>query len=336
LRLEDVAKHARVSVSTVSRVVRGLSTVKPSTRKRVLKVLDELKYYPDLQARSLVVGGSRTIGVIVSNLENPFFVDIFHSIEEQAHRANFEILLANTNYNPELLVNSTRLMLGRRVAALAMVVSEALPPIIGELTCGRLPVAFFDVGTPGKKTTNVHFDYLRGMTQVVDHLYSLGHRRMAYIGHPLTLRATDERKDSFMANVTARKLPFKYVTVPQQDGFAGGREAVRELSKSDFKPTAILCVNDITAIGVIRELRNRGFSVPQDISVTGFDNIGISEFYNPSITTVHVPREKIGHLMFSGITSQTPDDAGREYLVDPELLVRESTGPVKIEKLRAS
>ena len=328
MRLEDVARVANVSVSTVSRVVNGVTTVNEATRKRVLKALETVNYYPNLQARSLVAGHTNTIGVIVSNLLNPFFVDVFHAIEGDARENGYEVLVGNTNYEAEQLAANVRMMIGRRVAGLALVVSEELPPIVSELCQAAIPTAVYDVGAAGQGIANVRFDNRKGMTQIVEYLRSLGHKQMAYIGISSSLRPTDDRKSVFIERTKEYGITTKSITISLRDGLEGARAAVRELLKSGFEPTAIICVNDMTAIGVLRELRNQGISVPGDISVTGFDNIEFSEFISPSLTTIQVPRDKIGHRMFSAILEVRAKgmESGHEYTLDPELVVRESTG----------
>ena len=336
MRLEDVASKARVSISTVSRVVNGFEAVRPSTRKRVMAVLDQMNYRPNLQARDLVAGRSKTLGVIVSNLENPFFVDIFHHLEGQAHAAGYEILVGNTNYEPQRLIASIDLFLGRRVAGLAIITSEEVPPDQKLLAHAHIPIAFYDSMVGGKRRSGVRFDYRRGMTQLVEHLYGLGHRRMAYIGYPLPLGPIDERRDAFVA--ATKKLGVKQfdLCVREHSDLAAGRDAARELLSSPFAPTAILCVNDLVAIGVLRELRNRNIPVPGEISVTGFDNIALAEFSSPSITTINIPRDRIARELFRSLVA-TDEQTSTEcvvYTVDPELILRESTGPAPLKPKR--
>ena len=330
MRLEDVASRAKVSASTVSRVVNGFEAVKPSTRKRVTAILEEMNYRPNLQARELVAGRSNTLGVIVSNLENPFFVDIFHNLEAEAHAAGYEVLVGNTNYEPERLIASIDLFLGRRVAGLAIITSERVPTDQKQLAHTNIPIAFYDSMVPGKRRTGVRFDYGRGMKQLVQHLYGLGHRRMAYIGYPLPLAPIDERRDAFVAATKELGVKHFYLFVREHSDLVAGRDATRELLSSGFAPTAILCVNDLVAVGVLRELRNRNISVPGDISVTGFDNIALAEFSSPSITTINIPRERIASALFRGLVSTDREAAEQHaiYMVDSELIVRESTGAV--------
>ncbi|MEI9974737.1 MAG: LacI family DNA-binding transcriptional regulator [Ignavibacteriota bacterium] len=129
----------------------------------MIKAIEELKYHPNLHARNLAGGKSRTIGMILSNMENPFFFDIFKTVEIEAHAAGYEVVVANTDYRSEQLVASVRLMIGRRVAGLAAVVSEMDPALIDELTDSNIPVVFYDVGSPRENITNIRMDYRRGI-----------------------------------------------------------------------------------------------------------------------------------------------------------------------------
>ena len=192
MNLEQVARRAKVSTATVSRVLNNASVVKTSTRARVVKAIEELKYHPNLHARNLAGGKSRTIGMIVSNMENPFFFDIYKTVESDAHAAGFEVVVANTDYRSEQLVASIRLMIGRRVAGLAAVVSEMEPALIEELTDSNIPVVFYDVGAPRQNITNIRVNYRRGIDKVIDYLHSLGHRKLGFVGHHAHARA-DQR-----------------------------------------------------------------------------------------------------------------------------------------------
>jgi DNA-binding LacI/PurR family transcriptional regulator len=328
MSLEDVAKRARVSSATVSRVLNNLDVVKSSTRARVMKAVAELNYHPNLHARTLAGGQSRTLGIVVSNMENPFFFDVFQSLESDAHAHGYEVVAANTGYEPERLVSSIRLMMGRRVAGLAVIVSEMDAALKTELAEGDMPVVFYDVGAPGKKSTNIRVQYRKGIEKIVQYLHNLGHTRMAFVGHHAKLAPLDERKKAFLETVARYSPHLEITSEADADGPEGGRKAARQLLASGFTPSAIICVNDFTAIGVLRELRDQGLRVPQDVSVTGFDNIKLSEFCFPALTTVHIPRERIGHSVFESLVPNAdgPTAPSREILIDPEFLVRDSTG----------
>lgn len=329
MSLEDVAKRAKVSTATVSRVLNGVDVVRPGTRARVMKAVTELKYHPNLHARSLAGGRSRTLGAIVSNLENPFFLDVYRSLETDCHDHGYEVLVANTDYRAEQLVASIRLMIGRRVAGLAVIVSEMEKVLVQELIDSGIPVVFYDVGPSTRNITNIRVNYRKGVERVVDYLTSLGHRKLAFVGHHSTLGPINERYRAVL-DALGRLAPDAEIReVADNDSLEGGRQAAHRLLASGYAPTAIVCVNDLMAVGVLKQLRESGLRVPEDVSVTGFDNITLSEFCFPALTTVHIPRDRIGHILFTTLVPEemARDCSGREIVIDPEFLVRESTGP---------
>lgn len=326
MNLEQVARRAKVSTATVSRVLNNANVVKSSTRARVIRAIEELKYHPNLHARSLAGGKSRTIGVIVSNMENPFFFDIYKTIEADAHAQGFEVVMANTDYRSEQLVASIRLMIGRRVTGLAAIVSEMAPELIDELNESRTPVVFYDVGTTRKNINNIRVDYRRGIEKLVDYLHSLGHRRVGFLGHHAVLGPINERMKAVL-DAVSRIPDLEVRTAADADTLEGGRQATRSLLSTGFGPTALICVNDVTAVGALRELRDRGLRVPEDISVTGFDNVKLSEFCYPALTTLHIPRDRIGHIIANFLLNNPEHASAAEMVISPELVLRDSTGP---------
>ncbi|MBV9296161.1 MAG: LacI family DNA-binding transcriptional regulator [Acidobacteriaceae bacterium] len=330
MKLTAVAKHAGVSIATVSRVLNNSGVVKPNTRARVLKAVEELKYHPNLHARTLAGGKSKSIGVIVSNLENPFFFDVYHAVETRARGRGYEVFVANTNYRSEQLVSSIHLMIGRRVAGLAVIVSEMDSALTDELAAGSIPVVFYDVGTPKGNITNIRVNYRLGIAKLVEYLHSMGHEKFGFVGHHSALAPLNERYKSVLETVSTYGRRVEVRARADDDSLEGGRQAARMLLSTPYRPSAIICVNDIMAAGVLRELRARGLRVPEDISVSGFDNIKLAEFCSPSLTTLHIPRDQIGHTVCECLIPEIhlADDLAREIVVDPELIVRESTGPV--------
>jgi DNA-binding LacI/PurR family transcriptional regulator len=328
VKLADVAKKAKVSVTTVSRVLNGDENVKSSTRSRVQQVIEELKYYPNLHARSLAGGTSRTLGMIVSNLDNPFFLDVYRRFETLATQAGFETVVSASHYDPDRLRAILRSMIGRRVAGVAAIVSESSRELISDLSGFGIPVVVYDFSRPGKGITNVRFNYRDGMRQMVEYLYGLGHRRMAFIAYPVPLGPTEDRRQAFLDTMSGYAAEPQVISA-RADGYFGGREAAGELLESGFPATAILCVNDITAVGVLKELSERKVRIPEQVSVTGFDNILLAEFTVPSLTTVNIPRDRIAELCFESLTaSRTPSTkTGRDFLLEPELTFRHSSGP---------
>lgn len=329
MTLEEVARRAGVSTATVSRVLNNVGPVKNTTRARVLRAVEELKYNPNLHARSLAGGKSRSIGIIVSNIENPFFLDIYKAVEAQALAAGYELIMANTDYIPERLTASIRLMIGRRVSGLAAIVSEMDANLMEELNGSRIPVVFYDVGTPRRNITNIRVNYRYGMEKLVSYLYNMGHRRMAFVGHHTPLGPIHERLKVLLDSV--ERLPgVRVETVGDSDTLEGGRRAARAVLTAAPDVTAIVCVNDIMAVGVLRELRDSGLRVPEDVSVTGFDNIKLAQFCHPPLTTVHIPRDEIGEIICECLLRSENRPLDREFVIDPELVLRDSTGPAPV------
>jgi len=192
----------------------------------------------------------------------------------------------------------------------------------------RTPVVFYDVGTPRGNVTNIRVNYRRGIDMVVDYLHSLGPRRLGFIGHHAILGPINKRTKAVM-DAVAWIPALEVRTAADADTLEGGRLAARALLVNGYQPTALICVNDITAVGALRELRERGIRVPEDISVTGFDNVKLSEFCYPALTTVHIPREQIGHIIYGSLLANPskPMEEEAEIVIDPEFVLRDSTGP---------
>ena len=330
MSLEEVAKLAKVSTATVSRVLNDMSGVRNATRARVLRAAEELKYHPNLHARTLAGGRSRTLGMIVSNLENPFFLDIFKAAEQDARERGYDIILANTDYQPEILVKNIRLMIGRRVAGLALVISEMDLSLTRELTDLNIPVVFYDVGEPRQNITNIAVDYAKGIDCVVNYLHELGHQRMAFVSHHPSLGPLSAREQAFRHKVETFAPKILWRIAASTDTLEGGREAAREILQSNLDPTAIICVNDFMALGVLHELRAAGMRVPDNVSVTGFDNIKLAEISHPALTTLHIPRDRIGRLISHALTGGSEIKAN-EFLIEPEFIVRASAGPARFQ-----
>jgi LacI family transcriptional regulator len=327
--LEDVARHVGVSTATVSRALTGSRNVRAETRARVVEAAATLGYRPDVHARTLARGQSRTLGMIVSNLKNPFFLDVFQALETEAHHRGFELMVANTDYRPDQLSSSVHTMLGRRLAGLAVIVSEMDEPLLSQFEGLRIAVVFYDVGLASPHATRIKTDYARGTRRVVEYLHALGHRRLAFVGHHPGLEPLGVRHQAFRSAVDRCGPEVQYAMVADEDGPAGGLAATQHLLASGCGPTAIVCVNDFMALGVMKALREAGRRIPEEVSVVGFDNIGLAEFASPPLTTVNVPRQRIGRLVAEALMPDAEGSPlwGREVRIEPELIIRDSTGP---------
>jgi LacI family transcriptional regulator len=335
MKLRDIAAKARVSVATVSRVLSDRGHVKKSTRTRVLKLVREAHYHPNLLARCLAKGENRCLGVVACNVDNPFYLEILLALESLARTRGYEVEVADASYEPSELASFVRLMIGRRVAGLAVIAAEASRALFLELEGSGLPVVVYGMGTAAGNTSTINTNYLDGMRKLVQYLRSLGHCRFAFVCHQVGLGSAMERQKAFLDVI--RHLPeVEYTVVANCDGPRGGQQATRQLLASGFTPTAIISENDYMALGVLRALRERGLRVPEEVSVTGYDNITLSEFACPPLTTIDVPRSQIGRMAFEALVTGDGElqPGARTFVIDPELLVRESTAPPGPQSVR--
>jgi len=325
--LQDVARAAHVSIATVSRVINDTAPVHPDTRDRVLHAIERLHYTPNLHARTLRGGDSRTIGMIVSNLKNPFFLDVYESLEAEAHHLGHEVVVTSTGYDPDRLAAAVRLMISRRVSGIAAIVSEMSPAVLTELTSSGIPVVVHDADDVRRDLMTVQVDYGVGMQQIVELLYGFGHRDFAFVGHHTALASLSVRERAFTDALHRYGRDVTTRIVTETDALDGGRRAAYALLEGDVRPTAIVCVNDFMATGVMRGLRDRGVRVPDDISVTGFDNVTLAEYADPPLTTVDIPRDEIGRLAVDRLLHRSPRNRaeGRERRIIPALVIRNST-----------
>src|SRR5579864_5326708 len=199
--IREIAKRARVSTATVSRVVNRVPTVNPQMAKRVWNVIEELGYYPNTQARALVSGRSRIFGLIISDITNPLFPEIVQVFETIAVQNRYEILLSSTSHDPKRMESSVRRMIERRVEGVAILTFGMEEPLLEGLTLRNVPLVFVDVGPARPRISNIRIDYLHGIRQAVQHLAALRHEKIAFISGPLHLRSADARKQAFLSSM---------------------------------------------------------------------------------------------------------------------------------------
>ena len=326
--IKDVAAKAGVSIATVSHVLNGTRGTRPATRDRVLGAIRELGYAQNQAARNLARGRSSLLGLIISDIRNPFFPDVTSAFQSQALAHNMDALVLNTNYDSERTLNAVRRLTGLQVPGVAILTSQIDPAVADLLPRSGVASVFLDLGRVDRNISNIVVDYAHGISEALGHLAGMGHTRIGYIGGPLELPSAQVRKKAFMDSaVRAGIEPDR--TIDSDFTVRGGYSACGQML-SGARPTAIVTGNDLTAIGVLHRAFDAGLRVPQDLSVVGFDDIVFSEYTQPALTTVAVPRTEIGNVAFQALWTMMndPEQAGREFRVDTRLVVRQSTLPV--------
>lgn len=333
MNIKAVAKRAKVSTATVSRTMNGTAKVSPDTAERVRQAIEALNFYPDTNARALGSGRSSLYGLIISDITNPFFPELVKSFEDIAVQHGQEVLIANTNYDPERMKICVRRMLQRKVDGVAVMTSEMDDHLIEDFSRRNVPLVFLDTGTPALGVSCVRIDYSAGIDAAMDHLIKLGHHRIAFISGPMRLSSARMRYMAFMKSTARDHLDDNPKLIEEGNHRVdGGHEAMQRILASGARPTAVLASNDLTAIGAMGAIAEAGLRVPEDISVAGYDDIQLSAFTMPPLTTVSLPRAEIANAAFHALLSAKQSDAprpvrGEEHMVLPKLVVRKSTGP---------
>jgi LacI family transcriptional regulator len=322
--IKDVASRAGVSIATVSYILNGSRAISKATRERVLAAIDELGYSRNQAASNLARGRSSLLGMVISDIRNPFFPEVTAAFQERALLHEMDALVFNTNYDPHRTLSCVRRLVSMHVAGAAILTSQIEPSII-ELLAGKgVPAVYLDLGRVDRWISNIVIDYERGIAQALEHLTGLGHTRIAYIGGPSHLHSAQRRKCAF--GESAARMNIQAACMVDSDFTVKGGYFAASKILAACGPTAILAGNDLTAIGVLHRAYDGGIRIPADLSVVGFDDILLSQYTQPALTTVAVPREQIGRVAFdalwSGITQGS--EAGHEFSVNTQLVVRQS------------
>jgi len=328
--IRTVAKRAAVSTATVSRTVNRTSTVTPALARRVWKAVRELGYYPNRQARGLVSGRSRIFGLIVSDLTNPFFPEIVQVFETLAVQHHYEILLASTMNDEEHMKLAARRMIERRVEGVAVATFGMEEEMLESFSVREIPLVLVDVVPARPNVRSIRIDYLTGIQQAVQHLAALRHRRIAFISGPRKLRSAVAREEAFEQSMTEIGLrPDPRLIVEGDHTLEGGHQACAGLLSGPRRPSAILCSNDLTAMGVMRRAFELGIPIPKDLSVVGFDDIRLAQFCLPPLTTVQMSQAELARLALQALLAEAEKEGtpatSTIYELKTSLVLRRST-----------
>ncbi|MGA8596627.1 MAG: LacI family DNA-binding transcriptional regulator [Bryobacteraceae bacterium] len=329
-KIDDVAKLAGVSTATVSAVINGQDIVKPKTRVKVLKAIQKLNYHPNLYARGLARGRSAMLGVIVSDITNPFFAEIAQAVQTEALVRGYQVLISATQFSVDRLSDAVRHMMGMRVDGLVIMTSEMEDSIAQSLRKRKIPAIFEDVGTVDEITANLRIDYEGGISRAVNWLVELGHERILFAEtHPEIVDRQKFLSHRLRANAFRRavhplsNVHASWIDCPGAAFRAGVEGAAEALRKHDF--TAAIANADPVAFGLLRGFRNAGKKIPQDISLVGFDDNPACELTDPPLTSVSISRQAIAVSAVETLLKMIENSApGCEIHIPTELVVRDS------------
>lgn len=330
--IEDVARIAEVSIATVSRAIHTPDKVAKSTRQRVNQAIAITGYTTNAMARSLRMGRSNMILILAPDIGDPNFSSTLIGLENEARAHGYGVLIGHTQNDPERGLEYLKFLSSGQATGLVLFTGHE--PFGHQVVGQRLPpsVAVFEP-VFGSKISYVGVDDVAGARKAAEHLLSAGHRSIAFIGDSKTRLGHQRRRQGFDKALDAARIPPNQRFVLEGEGtIESGRLAVEQLFMRDTLPTAFMCVNDATAVGVLSGLTARGYDLPHDFSVIGFDDVPQATYVNPALTTIRQPRTAIGRQAMSLLIKSLSDrpTERQEILLMPDLIVRGSvTGPAR-------
>jgi DNA-binding LacI/PurR family transcriptional regulator len=338
--IRTVAALAKVSIATVSRTINGSPAVSERLSKRVWQAIRQLNYFPNTHARSLVSGRSRLFGIIVENITNPFFPELIQSFEEIAVARGYEILVSSSNSDVRVLTTCVRRMLERKVEGVAVLTFGEEESVLDQLVDHDVPMVLAEFRLDNPSVSTILLDYATGIQAAVNHLKDLGHRQIAFLAGPHSLHSAVTRENDFRTAMQTAGLAIQKKWLVECDHtLKGGVAGFGQLRSLNPRPTAVLCSNDMTAIGVLRAAYHDGLRVPQDLSVIGLDDIDFAEFTLPPLTTIRLSRKELARAAFEALRQQAEEPANpkkqREFLVSTSLVVRGSTAAPAVSASRS-
>lgn len=334
ISIKDIAKTAGVSHSTVSRALGDSPLVSAQTKARIQRLAREMGYSPDAQARSLVMGRTQTVGVVVTTIADPFIAEIVQVIERTARDHGYSVILASSDAQPEREIAAVEMLHSKRVDGVVVTSSRIGALYQDYLDRLSVPVVLVNSHSEqrGPYTFSINVDNRHGACLATKHLIELGHRRIAYITGPSDHSDDLDRLVGYREALNQVGIGFDPSLVVSGNGRAsGGESALPTLSALANPPTAVFCYNDMTAIGLMRAARQAGLEVPQKLSLVGFDDIPFASYVQPSLTTIAQPKAKMGARALEMVLDLMSDpgstgEGGSTFVVVGELVVRESSG----------
>jgi len=328
--MKEVAERAGVSVATVSYVLNDARKVRPQTERRVLMAAKELGYARNMSARSLVVGRSTIVGLVVPDIENPFFPEITKTFQEAASLAGMETMVMNTNYDAQRVRNIVDRLASLLVPGAAFLTSQIDTAVREALSARGICALYLDAREPGPQSSGLAIDYRRGILEAVEHLKCFGHRRVGFIGGPAHGISAQRRKAAFLDGAAAAGMEAR---VADSDFTVQGGYFTCGKLLNGFDATAVMAANDQMAIGALHYAYDHQIAVPARLSIIGFDDIKFAQFTQPALTTVAVPRADIGRMAFESLWALIrggENARGSAQEVETTLVVRETTGPAAV------
>ncbi|MEU9605949.1 LacI family DNA-binding transcriptional regulator [Streptomyces sp. NPDC048057] len=325
--IKDVAARAGVSAATVSRALNGHPSVSPGARTKVLAAVEALGYRPNAVARSLRTHQTHTLGLVISDVLNPYFTALARAVEEEARALGYSVIIGNADEQPALQDHHVRTLLDRRIDGLLVSPTDGGSPLMLEAVRAGTPMVFVDRWIPGLDVPVVRADGTAAVRALVAHLHAIGHRRLAIIQGPASTTTGSERVSAFRAGLREFGLALPDAYIGQGDfQAASGRRAMEGFLALPQPPEAVFAADNLMALGALDAIRAHGLTVPDDIALAAFDDIPWFVHTAPPVTAVAQPTEELGRASVRALVDRIEGRSPASVTLPAELVVRRSCG----------
>ncbi|OBX08067.1 substrate-binding domain-containing protein [Gallibacterium genomosp. 3] len=324
--MKDIARIAKVSTSTVSHVINNSRYVSDEMREKIMKVVHELNYTPSAVARSLKVKETKTLGMLVTATSNPFFAEVVSGVEHYCNQHQYNLIISSTDGDEARLLQNIQTLIQKQVDGLLLMYSDSRHSIVKQLNV-QLPMVIMDWWPTALNADRIYENSESGAYLATKTLIEQGHQKIAIITGKLDKSLAHNRLIGYKkalqdANLTVHP---EWIIESHFD-FEGGVEGMKKLLQCTDRPTAIFACSDTIAVGVYQVAWQHGLRIPEDLSVIGYDNIMLSQYLTPPLTTIHQPKAELGELAVETLLQRikSPQQEYKTLMLEPQLIWRQS------------
>ncbi|WP_343208981.1 LacI family DNA-binding transcriptional regulator [Anaerolentibacter hominis] len=332
--MKDVAREAGVSLGTVSNVLNGHASVQEKNREKVWEAVRKLGFRSNMAARTLRTNSSRNLGLVIPDIQNPYYPELARGVEDAAREAGFTVFLCNDDRDSKKEEDYLEALVGKSVDGIILVKPQVSEELLERMS---IHTRFVLVDSGEIRKSNYHVvnvDDAAGIKEGMEYLYTLGHRKIGFIRGMLESYSSKIRANAYVNFLNEKELPLSYGLIQRGDyTWSSGYTAAKEMIRMPEPPTAILASNDVMAIGCMKAIQDSGLRIPEDISVMGYDNVDVCNLCTPSLTTIHQPKYEVGHESLRMLAACMCEDVGvwkdrpEQLILKPRLIERRSVGP---------
>lgn len=324
--MKDIARIAQVSTSTVSHVINNTGYVSDAMRERIMKVVKELNYRPSVLARSLKIKQTKTLGMLVTATNNPFFAEVVSGVEQYCNQHDYNLIISSLDGNEERLEQNIQTLIQKQVDGLLLMYSDSRHSFLKQLDVA-LPMVIMDWWPTALSADKIYENSELGAYLATKCLIEQGHKEIAIITGNLNKSLAQNRLQGYKKALNEHQLAIRDEWIIESHfDFEGGVEGMKKLLQAGKRPTAVFACSDTIAVGVYQVAWQNGLRIPQDLSVIGYDDITLAQYLAPPLTTIHQPKAELGKLAVETLLERikNPHKSEQSILLEPKLIWRDS------------